>query len=43
MGTDRSRTVEATDALIRRYTGEGYSLVTIPEMMSRHESPVASR
>jgi peptidoglycan/xylan/chitin deacetylase (PgdA/CDA1 family) len=33
MGADRSQTVEATDHLIKRYKQEGYSFVTIPEMM----------
>ncbi len=33
LGTDRSRTVEATDELIRRYQGEGYEFVTVTEMM----------
>lgn len=33
MGADRSATVEATDRLIRRYKGEGYKFVTVPEMM----------
>jgi peptidoglycan/xylan/chitin deacetylase (PgdA/CDA1 family) len=35
MGTDRSHTVKATDEIIRRYKGEGYEFVTVPEMMSR--------
>ena len=34
MGTDRAPTVEATDRMIARYKGEGYSFVTIPEMMA---------
>jgi peptidoglycan/xylan/chitin deacetylase (PgdA/CDA1 family) len=33
-GTDRSFTVKATDQLIARYKGEGYSFPTIPDMMS---------
>lgn len=33
MGTDRSRTVAATDEIVRRYRGEGYEFVTVPEMM----------
>ena len=33
MGTDRAPTVAATDSLIARYRGEGYSFATIPEMM----------
>jgi peptidoglycan/xylan/chitin deacetylase (PgdA/CDA1 family) len=35
LGMDRSATVAATGSLIRRYQGEGYQFVTIPEMMSR--------
>jgi peptidoglycan/xylan/chitin deacetylase (PgdA/CDA1 family) len=35
MGTDRSHTVKATDEIIRRYKGEGYEFVTVPQMMSR--------
>ena len=33
LGTDRSFTVRATDELLRRYLGEGYEFVTVPEMM----------
>jgi peptidoglycan/xylan/chitin deacetylase (PgdA/CDA1 family) len=33
MGSDRSRTVTATDRLIARFKVEGYEFVTIPEMM----------
>jgi peptidoglycan/xylan/chitin deacetylase (PgdA/CDA1 family) len=33
MGVDRAPTVAATDSLIARYRGEGYSFATIPEMM----------
>ena len=36
MGVDRAPTVAATDRLIARYRGEGYSFVTIPEMMAHH-------
>ena len=32
-GTDRSFTVQATDEIIRRYRGEGYEFVTVPEML----------
>jgi peptidoglycan/xylan/chitin deacetylase (PgdA/CDA1 family) len=32
-GTDRSHTVAATDELLRRYKGEGFEFVTIPQMM----------
>lgn len=34
-GTDRSRTVIATDHLIARYRAEGYEFLTIPEMMEK--------
>ena len=33
LGTDRSKTVAATDLLIARYKAEGYEFVTIPELM----------
>ena len=33
MGVDRAPTVAATDSLLARYKGEGYSFVTVPEMM----------
>jgi len=33
MGADRSHTVEATDHLVKQYKQEGYSFVTITEMM----------
>lgn len=33
-GADRSNTVEVVDRIITRYQGEGYSFVTIPEMLS---------
>jgi peptidoglycan/xylan/chitin deacetylase (PgdA/CDA1 family) len=33
-GADRSRTVAATDEIIRRYKGEGYEFVTVPEMQA---------
>jgi peptidoglycan/xylan/chitin deacetylase (PgdA/CDA1 family) len=33
MGTDRSYTVKATDEILRRYKGEGYQFVTVPQMM----------
>jgi peptidoglycan/xylan/chitin deacetylase (PgdA/CDA1 family) len=32
-GTDRSRTIIATDRLLSRYKSEGFEFVTIPEMM----------
>jgi peptidoglycan/xylan/chitin deacetylase (PgdA/CDA1 family) len=35
LGTDRSRTVAATDRLISRYKSEGYEFVTIPELMQQ--------
>lgn len=34
LGADRSHTVAATDELIRRYKGEGFEFVTIPEMQA---------
>src|SRR5574340_1160021 len=34
MGTDRSHTVRATDAIIQRYKDQGYEFVTVPEMMA---------
>jgi len=34
-GADRSRTVAATDELIRRYKGEGYEFVTVPQMQAQ--------
>jgi peptidoglycan/xylan/chitin deacetylase (PgdA/CDA1 family) len=34
-GTDRLRTVEASDWLIASYKSQGYQFVTIPEMMAR--------
>jgi peptidoglycan/xylan/chitin deacetylase (PgdA/CDA1 family) len=42
MGADRSRSVEATDGILRRYRGEGYEFVTIPEMMDRQQLYVIS-
>ena len=33
LGADRSHTVKATDEIIRRYKGEGYEFVTVPQMM----------
>lgn len=33
LGTDRSHSVRATDELVRRYLGEGYHFLTVPEMM----------
>ncbi len=38
MGADRSQTVIATDRLLKRYKGEGYSFVTISDMMMSRES-----
>jgi len=32
-GVDRTLTVQATDEIIRRYSDEGYSFVTVSEMM----------
>jgi len=33
LGTDRSHSVRATDEIVRRYRGEGYQFVTVPQMM----------
>ena len=33
LGADRSQTVQATDALIKRYKEKGYEFTTIPQMM----------
>jgi len=33
LGTDRSHSVRATDELVRRYLGEGYHFLTVPEMI----------
>jgi peptidoglycan/xylan/chitin deacetylase (PgdA/CDA1 family) len=33
LGTDRSKTVAATDLLVSRYKAQGYEFVTVPEMM----------
>jgi len=33
MGCDRSQTIAATEGLIRRYRDQGFSFVTVPEMM----------
>lgn len=33
-GTDRSHTIKAVEALLTRYTGEGYEITTIPAMMN---------
>jgi peptidoglycan/xylan/chitin deacetylase (PgdA/CDA1 family) len=37
-GADRSATVAAVESLVTRYQAEGYSFVTIPEMMSPHKT-----
>ncbi len=34
MGANRSRSVEASERIIRRYKAEGYGFVTIPEMLA---------
>ncbi len=36
LGVDRAPTVTATQRLIARYSAEGYSFVTVPEMMAHH-------
>jgi hypothetical protein len=33
MGADRSHSVRATDEIVRRYQGEGYRFLTVPQMM----------
>jgi peptidoglycan/xylan/chitin deacetylase (PgdA/CDA1 family) len=33
IGADRSLSVRATDELVRRYKGEGYRFLTVPQMM----------
>ena len=38
MGTDRARTVEATDRLIRRFRNQGYEFVTVTQMMKEEAS-----
>jgi len=38
-GTDRSYTVKAVEALLKRYQAEGYEFVTIPSMMNRLQPP----
>ena len=35
IGADRSRTVAASDQILRRYRDEGYEFVTIPQMLER--------
>ncbi len=40
MGTDRSRSIEASDRILTRYRGEGYQFVTIPQMMEAAISPL---
>ncbi len=35
-GTDRSRTVAASDKMISKYKSEGYEFVTIPQMMEKY-------
>jgi len=34
LGEDRSHSVRATDAILRRCLGQGYTFVTVPEMMA---------
>ncbi|MGH9492796.1 MAG: polysaccharide deacetylase family protein [Terriglobales bacterium] len=36
MGVDRAATVAATERLLVRYKGDGYSFVTVSEMMAHH-------
>jgi len=43
VGVDRSRSVEATDRILSRYTAEGYEFVTVPQMMAnRQELTIAT-
>ena len=42
MGTNRSRSVEASDRILSRYLGEGFEFVTIPEMMERQQEATSS-
>jgi peptidoglycan-N-acetylglucosamine deacetylase len=35
MGADRSHSVDATDLMLRKYTGEGYRFATVLQMMAR--------
>ncbi len=37
MGVDRSHSVQAAELIIRRYLDEGYTFVTVPEMMSSRQ------
>jgi peptidoglycan/xylan/chitin deacetylase (PgdA/CDA1 family) len=38
LGADRSQTVKATDAIIRRYHDQGFTFVAVPEMMEGKEA-----
>ena len=40
MGEDRAHTVAATERLIRRYRGEGYEFVTVPQMMGQNGAAI---
>jgi len=45
MGADRSKSVEAADKIIRRYKGEGFAFVTVPELartVARLQPPARS-
>jgi len=42
MGEDRSATVRATDELIAEYKQQGYSFVTVPEMMQKRPGAKAA-
>jgi peptidoglycan/xylan/chitin deacetylase (PgdA/CDA1 family) len=42
MGANRSRSVEASDRILRRYRGEGFEFVTIPEMMEMQQVAVSN-
>jgi len=42
IGVDRSRTVEASDRILSRYTAEGYEFVTIPQMMEKQQLAISN-
>jgi len=38
MGADRSRTVEATERLIKKFHAQGYSFVTVQQMLDQQRA-----
>jgi peptidoglycan/xylan/chitin deacetylase (PgdA/CDA1 family) len=38
IGVDRSRSVEASERILTRYTQEGYEFVTVPQMMAQQSA-----